>query len=373
MSRKPNRRGFTLIELLVVVAIIALLISILLPSLARAREMARRTVCASNMGSFGRAALTYAEVNRGPLPAPGHKEDAADNLQTVTWVGVARDKVSQKGPTGFLNVERSNTRGWFLLLTGGKRAMLQGPQLICPSSGKALKHDRAGSDGRVNTAAGDELPVFDFNGLKSELNPKGDAVTTGATEMAEFSYSFQNQLRALKTVSGGKQLVGQTLTNTMDPGKPIAADRNPYSNDITNGTKNSLLGGVYGGHAEYSYKSSKGNNELLGFNPAPNAGGGGKTYTQFLRVSKLANSRNHDQEGQQVAYLDGHAKWSNHPKAGVDEDSIWSTWDDTGTSGGLTFKATADGLPEDKVPPEGAPYGKEKSLASWLTDALLIP
>jgi prepilin-type N-terminal cleavage/methylation domain-containing protein len=44
-------RGFTLIELLVVVAIISVLIAILLPSLGRVKETARRTVCASNLRS----------------------------------------------------------------------------------------------------------------------------------------------------------------------------------------------------------------------------------------------------------------------------------------------------------------------------------
>jgi prepilin-type N-terminal cleavage/methylation domain-containing protein len=59
MSSRLSRRGFTLIELLVVVAIIALLISILLPSLSRAREQARISKCLANLKSMGTAAQTY--------------------------------------------------------------------------------------------------------------------------------------------------------------------------------------------------------------------------------------------------------------------------------------------------------------------------
>ena len=51
--------AFSLIEVLVVVAVIALLISILLPSLARAREMARRTTCASNGHQMGLGLTLY--------------------------------------------------------------------------------------------------------------------------------------------------------------------------------------------------------------------------------------------------------------------------------------------------------------------------
>jgi len=56
-----GRRAFTLIELLVVVAIIALLISILLPSLSKARAQARTALCLVRIGQLGRSFLLYAD------------------------------------------------------------------------------------------------------------------------------------------------------------------------------------------------------------------------------------------------------------------------------------------------------------------------
>lgn len=60
--------GFTLIELLVVVAIIALLMSILLPSLSAAREQGRMAVCGQHQRQFGNALLVYTTENEDWLP-----------------------------------------------------------------------------------------------------------------------------------------------------------------------------------------------------------------------------------------------------------------------------------------------------------------
>jgi len=67
MNRQPAS-GFTLIELLVVVAIIALLVSILMPSLGRAKDLARQAVCASQLHEIGLAAHMYGSATGGALP-----------------------------------------------------------------------------------------------------------------------------------------------------------------------------------------------------------------------------------------------------------------------------------------------------------------
>jgi prepilin-type N-terminal cleavage/methylation domain-containing protein len=63
-----RRNGFTLVELLVVIGIIAVLIGVLLPTLAAARRAANTVVCLSNVRQLGMASMLFAQEHGGYLP-----------------------------------------------------------------------------------------------------------------------------------------------------------------------------------------------------------------------------------------------------------------------------------------------------------------
>ena len=87
MRRACSGRGFTLIELLVVVAIIALLISILLPSLRMAREQGKQTKCVANLRTIGQAMLMYGGEHNEWFPFERHSNYAGSPLHGFYYGG----------------------------------------------------------------------------------------------------------------------------------------------------------------------------------------------------------------------------------------------------------------------------------------------
>jgi prepilin-type processing-associated H-X9-DG protein/prepilin-type N-terminal cleavage/methylation domain-containing protein len=80
-----KRAAFTLVELLVVIGIVAVLVALLLPVLARARENARRVQCASNLRQLATAFVVYQSFNRGRYPAAGTSASGARPDDWIYW------------------------------------------------------------------------------------------------------------------------------------------------------------------------------------------------------------------------------------------------------------------------------------------------
>lgn len=106
------RRAFTLVELLVVIAILAVLIAILLPAMGKARENARKSMCASQLKGQGQGLAVYATNNNDDLPM-GPLFD--NGVNTATWLHDNRvefsDTLLQVQTT--VSMKKESMRKWF--------------------------------------------------------------------------------------------------------------------------------------------------------------------------------------------------------------------------------------------------------------------
>lgn len=133
-ERRPS--GFTLIELLVVIAIIALLVSILLPSLTKAKQLAKRTVCMSNMRNIGVPLHMYASEHNGYFP-PRRPEAAwaAGGWTLVNFLSVPLPNPPQRAPSGM---------GW--LIEEGQIDLGSYQLLVCPTYNEECNWKRVTQD-----------------------------------------------------------------------------------------------------------------------------------------------------------------------------------------------------------------------------------
>ena len=97
-SKNDGNSRFTLIELLVVVAVIAILVAMLMPALSKAKDLANRTVCISNLKQLGTALHIYANKHNGWLP-PFHDSSSGAYTNWSIHDRLALTEVSTGAPT----------------------------------------------------------------------------------------------------------------------------------------------------------------------------------------------------------------------------------------------------------------------------------
>src|SRR6476659_1248497 len=99
--RRTSKQGFTLVELLVVIGIIALLVSLLLPSLNKARQAAARVACSAQMQQLGLGMQMYLNQYNSTYPPAFISDNLAldwydANQKNATWFTLLRKFLGDK-------------------------------------------------------------------------------------------------------------------------------------------------------------------------------------------------------------------------------------------------------------------------------------
>jgi len=278
MKRQNGTKGFTLVELLVVIGIIALLISILLPSLNRARETANRVKCASNLRQIGQALLLYANENRGAYPRTYYVAGNGPGVLN-TGFNISNPFNLTTGNVGDNNIPAA----MFLLL---RTQDITSEVFTCPSSTAEKDEFGGGSNSAQN---------------RSNFTGTG---TAGQSVAKNLSFSMANPYPDSTGIGGGYR-----WSNSLTADFAVAADINP-------GTTPTATDNVIAAQL---------------------------TTTAASSDLKLGNSNNHNKDGQNVLFGDGHAEFVTTCRVGANKDNIYtghSTASD-GTGG------TTNGLPND--------------------------
>ena len=309
MRRKP-RRGFTLIELLVVISIIALLIAILLPSLAKAKELANRAVCSANIRGIIQVMFTYAQSNNNVFPCtPGPEGTtysnepqgptgwAAGTAETAgsivdQWYGVTSGGATTPSGTSLGNPLACM---WLLVLQNYATPK----SFICPSDPIATTPSLQYSNTAV--AGGGTAAQPNFGVMTDGSAPN----TNGQGESYSINYPWQ-----YNTSTSTPANAGGWWTDNIDSDQPVMSDMAPQ--DTANAT---------------SSTTSRETTEPLS-----------NTYGPYVY-----NSGNHNGDGQNVGFGDDHVSWETNPYVGSQQDNIFTYWSgnpQTGQQAGPTYGGT---------------------------------